>query len=727
MVVSGSQGISGTKMACHTSRYAPSTNMTARELCDNDDLATSLVLDPYLQFTTHKMNPRFRPVKGRMDDLTSALDEFMEVGDYDIAYNKIISGDWARTYFLNKNSKQKQIFKDHINRYLGMFHPTCGFVIEHCNRYTLEDGGAKITATKDWYKNDKMNLLVGCIAELTPEEEATLLIPGRNDFSVMFSTRKNCAQLWLGPASFINHDCRPNCCFVSTGRDTACVRVLRDIQPGEEITCFYGESFFGDKNCFCECETCERRKTGAFRPKDGSGKPSDIPMTFNKKYGLRETDKRLNRLLRKNSYGVKYGMMHYQDDGKYITKQFSGARESSPVSSEFSVGSEDSSEYFTCSSETNSYTDSDVASNSSEESVKRVVGALEYAKDSKNVLSAHLEHKKDYVRNPKKRIADRNLRSSKRTKAAKQYTNIFDPFHNDLSIEEPVDIPLNSVTSASSRRKSSAPVKLPGASNSAITLVSKGLKFDTFSSQILAGTECTSSKSDAAKTVSTNNIRRSPRFVASKGYGQQYQNAQESKDLQLSQECRSQSVMVEQEYYRQDLKSILPYTAVDNATQSTTPRNVWVDTGLLESCTNVEGRLVRREHLKLNHGHSRSTSAKTDCWIQHPTQMESLPMLVPVKLGGVSHLPTRNDSQKSDMNAGGKRSYDKVSVAIPVLHYDLKKSEKTVNGIPKLTLRRRDRSRYTLRGGKHSPKKVPTKRLRLIVGSESINIDLNQQ
>lgn len=262
------------------------TRMNFIELCETDDLATALVLDPLLDFSTHKMNITPLPEIPCRGVLKEILLSFQRTHDFNAIFGELTAGKLAGDYFNYLGVHRQELLRQHVCRYLSAFLLDSGVKIDSTDRYSSDTNGAKVTSTKHWFAGQHIKVLVGCIAEISNSDQA-LLKAGVNDFSVMYSLRKHCDQLWLGPATFINQDCHPNCKYVA-GENIAFVEVIRPISPGEEITCFYGASFFGERNEMCECYTCERNGEGHFRQIEKHPDSEDTRNPVDKKYQLRE-------------------------------------------------------------------------------------------------------------------------------------------------------------------------------------------------------------------------------------------------------------------------------------------------------------------------------------------------------------------------------------------------------------------------------------------------------
>lgn len=153
----------------------------------------------------------------------------------------------------------------HLKRYVQIYLPDSCFEVSTTTRYNLTTPEASIIARRDIEKGELIKNLAGLMVTMTPEEEAQFTEESNRDFSIIHSSRKGGAQIFLGPARFVNHDCEPNCRFVSSGKSLVGFIALRDIPVGEEITVFYADDYFGPKNVECLCASCEREGKGGWQ------------------------------------------------------------------------------------------------------------------------------------------------------------------------------------------------------------------------------------------------------------------------------------------------------------------------------------------------------------------------------------------------------------------------------------------------------------------------------
>ncbi|KAM0276801.1 hypothetical protein ACHAQH_006390 [Verticillium albo-atrum] len=252
--------------------------LTLAQLATYDDILTDALVDHVFYWTTIPKNrSSYHPSRGvREGEISKIIQTDLVLNkDIDAAERNLLATDGLRKFCNSlKTDKEKADFKGHLRRYLNLYLPDCPFEVSSTNRYTIVSHEAAITARRFIARNETIKYLSGIQVMITPEEELEMTAR-KKDFSIIISSRNKCASLFMGPARFANHDCKANAKLVTTGQAGIEIIATTSIDVGDEITVTYADSYFGENNCECLCNTCESRQAnGWFNEEDTEVKKS---------------------------------------------------------------------------------------------------------------------------------------------------------------------------------------------------------------------------------------------------------------------------------------------------------------------------------------------------------------------------------------------------------------------------------------------------------------------
>ncbi|KAH8828156.1 hypothetical protein DL96DRAFT_1602017 [Flagelloscypha sp. PMI_526] len=259
--------------------------MNMRDLSRDDDFLSHLLVEKLgtgdsIPLLVHKMDPSRRLPKTDANVLLNIVRRFV-LSKLPLqqaskqAVDNLLSLHPVRVFLKSYDQKQINAFATHASRYFELYQPGGSIEISHTSRYSHRTGKSElcILATRPMAPGTVITELKGSMANLTDEEDRELKRTNlratdsgiRRDFSVIHSKSMKKNHLFLGPARFVNHDCDHNAELFREGRYIT-FRVLRPIAVGQEITAHYGDSYFGRKNRYCLCESCEKKGRGGYDP-----------------------------------------------------------------------------------------------------------------------------------------------------------------------------------------------------------------------------------------------------------------------------------------------------------------------------------------------------------------------------------------------------------------------------------------------------------------------------
>ncbi|KAK9460109.1 uncharacterized protein V1516DRAFT_678977 [Lipomyces oligophaga] len=305
-----------------TASTAATANFVSAHLSTIDDFLTSVIVDSlYFWSHVHKVHPARRTPRGPN---VRAIINIIQTSSPEELLPRFLALPQIRSYIAGHTTTTQLAFKkrlqiefaSHAKRYLDIYSRSCPFEVATTERYrrVSKRSEACVLARTRIPADTRVPYLVGKMVILGADDENELFSEGdedssqdelrtrdnqadyqssgfsardrkrlKRDFSIIYSHRLGHACLMLGPARFVNHDCKPNAKFeapaatASTNTshfganldnsNSVALVSLTDIEPGQEITVSYADNYFGLKNRECLCATCERRGTGFFGKK----------------------------------------------------------------------------------------------------------------------------------------------------------------------------------------------------------------------------------------------------------------------------------------------------------------------------------------------------------------------------------------------------------------------------------------------------------------------------